>query len=81
MLGNCVECECGGIHSLASVSDDGSKKAVMLANTGADTVVETELEGDMKAYLIDEEHFMTETECDLSGISIKKNQVILIKNY
>ena len=79
-LGNCVECSCDGVYNLAAVSDDGSKKAVLLANVGEDAEIKSDLSG-MKAYLIEKDVFLEEIPFDGNNLSINKNQVVLLKNY
>lgn len=79
-LGNCVESECESVYSLAAISDDGSKKAVLLANLGEAVTIKTDLEG-MKAYLVEKDVFLEEIQVDLANIEIGENQVILLKNY
>lgn len=82
-LGNSVECVCDGegVYALAAVSGDGKKKAVLLANTGEDIRVETALEDGMKAYRIDETHFMTEDDAWKTEPVLGKDGVVLIKNF
>jgi len=79
-LGNCVECTYDGVYALAAVSEDGSKKAVLITNTKEDTIAETNLEG-LKAYLIEKDVFLEERPLDIKNIELKKNQTILLKNY
>lgn len=79
-LGNCVESSVNGVYALAAVSDDGTKKAVLVTNTGEDTVLNTNLK-DMQAYLIEKDIFLEETKLDLSAFKLGKNQTLLIKNY
>lgn len=35
----------------------------------------------MKAYLIDQELFMTETEIDCGGFVLKRSETVFFKNY
>ncbi len=79
-LGNCVESECDGVYNLAAVSSDGTKKAVLLANTDEDATLSTELAG-MNAYLIEKDVFLEEIPFDGKTLDIKKDQTILLKNY
>ena len=79
-LGNCVKCECDGVYSMAA-TDKCGKNAVLLANTLEDTEIVTDLDSNFKAYLVDEENFLTQTCFDGKKINLKKNQVVLIKNY
>ena len=80
VLGNCVKSECDGVYTLAATDGNG-KNAVMLANTGDDTVIEAALGESFKAYLVDENNFLAEVPFDGKKINLNKNQVVLIKNY
>ncbi len=79
-LGNMAECEYtgdGDIQALAAVNESGEKYAVLIANADNDVTVNCDLPG-MRAYLIDREHMMTETDFDGRTIEIKQNQVVLL---
>ena len=77
------QCEISGTDkSVYAVSaTDGKNNAVMIANIGEDTEIELNLNSDYKVYLLDKEHFLTETDFSASSFTLKENQVALIKNY
>lgn len=78
-LGNCAKCECDGVYTMAA--SDSDKKAILLANISEDTEIVTTLGSNFKVYLVDEKNFLTQIDFDGKKISLKKNQVVLIKNY
>ncbi len=79
-LGNEVECVCdsnpGEVFALGAAGDDG-KRAVLIANSGADAEILTNLSG-MKVLLIDKENFITETAENPEKFTIGRNQTVLI---
>ena len=68
----------GEIYAVAAT--DGSKKALLISNLGEATDVVTNLTDDMRVFVIDEEHFMEETNISPINFSISKNQVIYIES-
>ena len=79
-LGNCVEIEEKDLFSLAAVSDDGEKKAVLLTNLKDESIIKTNVEG-FKAYLIEKDVFLEEISVDTTNFELKKYQTVLLKNY
>ncbi|MBE6612823.1 MAG: hypothetical protein E7632_10060 [Ruminococcaceae bacterium] len=80
-LGTQAGCEISdaGLYGLAAM--DGDSKAVMISNLGDEREINTNLCDSMKAYLIDEDHFMTEAELDPACFTLGKNQVVFFKNF
>ncbi|MBQ8390919.1 MAG: hypothetical protein IJX50_00030 [Clostridia bacterium] len=79
-LGNQTElnCDTNGLYAVSAASD--TEKAVLITNTtGSDQVIETNLEGEFEAYLIDIDHLMTNEEINPKKFTLKENQVILLK--
>lgn len=59
----------------------GSEKdcpPVLIATTGADTVLHTGLDG-FDVYLVDENHALTKAELNSAALAIGENQVVLLK--
>ena len=79
-LGNEVACECGKMASLAAVDESGEKRAVLLVNTAEDAAV-AGIPADMKAYLVDADHFLTEAPVENGELTVARDQVVLFKNY
>lgn len=77
-LKNQVKCDIEGEGLYAAASTDGSRKCVLIANTGDDKVLTTDLEADMTVYLIDEEHHFEKTDLGPQNLPINKNQVLFI---
>ena len=73
-----LSCDTNGIYAVSAASDTG--KAVLIANTtGSDQEIETNLDGEFEAYLIDIDHLMTKEEISPKKFTLKENQVILFK--
>lgn len=67
-----------GLYALAAVN--GEKKAVLISNISENSVeIKNDLPSDMKVYLIDEDHFMTEEGNITPTLTLKTNQVAYIK--
>ena len=79
-LGNEIACACGDLPALAAVSEDGERCAVMIANTGEDVTVQG-IPADMRAYIVDETHFLTETNVTNGAIDLPRDTVALLKNF
>ena len=60
---------------------DGDKKAALISNLGDEREITTNLCSCMKAYLIDQDHLMTEAELDPKKFTLGKNQVVYFKNF
>lgn len=80
-LQNEVQCNCEqeGVYALAA--QDGEKRAIILSNIGEDVEITSNLPDGFCAYMIDYDHFITETELDPKEFVLKENTVVLIKNY
>lgn len=78
-LQNQAECLLDNKDVYAAAAVNGDKKAVLIANIGADTVINTNLAG-FDVYLIDETHLMEKVSLDPENIEIKENQVVLLKS-
>ncbi len=64
----------------AVAATDGKQKEVLVANIGKDMILSTNLK-DFDVYLIDEDHSIEKIEADSSKLTLKENQVMLLKNY
>lgn len=81
-LKNQVKCEWSekGIYAVAAA--DGESCAALVTNvSGKDITLHTNLSCGMKGYFIDQEHFFTERPVDETQFVLKKNQVVLLKNF
>lgn len=76
-----VECSCAEESVYALAAKNGERKAIILTNLKADTFVDLKLSEEFCAYVIDKEHFMTETNLDFEHFILKENTVVLIKNF
>ena len=79
-LGNQAECLVDAENVYAVAATDGEKKAVLMANIGADAQITTQLEG-FSIYLVDETHSLEQIEADPKAFTIRENQTLLLKNY
>lgn len=77
------QCEVSGTNKdvIAIAATNGKNNAIMISNTGKDTELESNLDSSYKVYLLDREHFLTETDFSATAFTLKENQVALIKNY
>ena len=75
-LGSQVEAtwEGSGLHVLAAAGDSG--RGVLMTNLGPDTEVETNLNPDMTAYLIDDTHLMEPIPLDPTRFSFPTNATL-----
>ncbi len=80
-MGTQTECvwEGSGIYAAAARGADG-KRALMIANTGEDTVLTTNLDADMRARIIDEAHSLAQADLDPKSFCLPKNTVIIWSN-
>jgi len=67
----------GSLYALAA--ENNGKKAVLFANIGDNTPIQTNLTGSFKAYLIDFDHHMTPVDIDPSGFELGRFQTLLLK--
>lgn len=77
-LGEETGCEYEGnneIYALAAAGENGGH-AALITNVGDDCEITTNLSG-MKAFLIDEEHLMTETDIDPAKFTLGRYQTVL----
>ena len=81
-LKNQTECICEDKDVYAVSATDGEKKAVMISNVSdEDKNIKINLADGFKVYLIDMENLFCETDLKASDFILKKEQVVLIKNY
>lgn len=78
-LGTQVQCVCDNDRVYAVGATNGEENAVLIVNTGEDTTVNTNLLGAYKAYLLDEDNFLTEQDLSVNEFKLKSNQVVLLK--
>ena len=78
-LGTQVACSTDNPAVYATAATDGKTNGVLIANTGEATQILCPFTGKTTAYLIDEDHFMTETEINASDFVLEANQVIYIE--
>jgi len=61
---------------------DGSKNAIMLSNISKGSKkIDLNLDSTYKVYLIDQNHFITESNLSAKEFILDTNQVVIIKNY
>ena len=63
------------IYALAAAGENGGR-AALITNVGDDCEMTANLSG-MKAFLIDEEHLMTETDIDPAKFTLGQYQTVL----
>ena len=80
-LENQVECALGKDGVFAIAAKNGDKEMVILSNLEDDIVIETELSQDFSAYLIDKDNFIVKTDLNPKEFTLRKNDVIVLKNY
>ena len=81
-LGSWAKPDIEGEGVYAQAATDGEKKALLLVNNnGAEVKIKTNLEKDMKAYLIDEESKLDPIELDVNDFKLKPKNIILFRNY
>ena len=81
-LGSWVKPDIDGDGIYAQAATDGDRKALLLVNNNnAEVKITTNLEKDMKAYLIDEESKLDPIELDVNDFMLKPKNVILFRNY
>ena len=69
-----------GIYCVAAADED--RKAALIVNiSDEDSEIVTNLGSDMKKYIIDETHMMTEISDRTPNFTLHKNEVVLIKNW
>ena len=69
-----------GMYAVAAA--DKSRKAVMIVNHSEESrQIYTNIEKDCSVYLIDQDHFITQTDFSVTDLTLEPNQVVLIKNY
>lgn len=80
-LKNQIECTSSeeGIYTIGAA--DGEKTAIIIANTGADEKIETDLPSDFAVYLINKENLMVKTELCPKSFTLAENTAALIKNF
>lgn len=79
-LGNEAECNCcdEGVYSLAATN--GDKKMLIIANKNSDKLIQTNIKG-FNVHLIDQEHLYEKADLNSSSLTIKENQIAVLKNY
>lgn len=78
-LGDRVLCEADGVQALAAAN--GEARAVMVVNySEEEKAVTTNLSADMKVYLVDREHHMTEVALDPASFTLAPNGIALLKS-
>ena len=78
---NQAECESDTENISVIAAANGDNKGIIISNTaGKDVEIKTNIESDMKVYLIDEKHHMTKTYLAPDIFTLKKDQVVFIRN-
>ena len=78
-LGTQVAATSGEKDVYVLAATDGERRGILIANTGKDTAITLSGGEGMRGYLIDEEHFYTETDWDPASFTLKENQVIYLE--
>jgi len=81
-LGNHVKPDIDGKGIYAQAATNGDRKALLLVNNNDSEVkITTNLEKDMKAYLIDKESKLDSIELEVNDFKLKPKNVVLFRNY
>jgi len=81
MLENQVQAEITGDGLYVQAAGKDDRKAVLICNISEEAKeIETNLEADMKGYIIEEGHMLEEVEIDTKGFVLPANSVILFSN-
>ena len=78
-MGTQTECTCTGDGLYAIAAKGKGKRGVLIANTGADTVVKTNLSGAFTAWLIDEKHLMREVALSPAEFTLPASTVVYLE--
>lgn len=73
-----VQTECvsdtNGLYAIAATNENGDAKGLLIANVGAETTVETNLESGFKVYEIDEKHMFAESAFKREKLCFRQQQ-------
>ena len=69
-----------GVYATAAISDDKSKRGIVITNIEGDKTINADIPDDMQAYLIDEDHYMVKTDVCGKEFTLKQNEVIFFTN-
>lgn len=80
-LKNQTECSCDDGEIYLISASDGENNAIMISNSSEnDKKLQLSLDASYTVYLVDEEHFLQETELNPAKFTLKKDQVALVVN-
>ena len=78
-----VQTECvsdtNGLYAIAATNENGDEKGLLIANVGAETTVETNLESGFRVYEIDEKHMFAESPLNAKSFVLGNNKVLYIE--
>lgn len=74
-----VECTCDNPAVYSLMATDGNKSGVLLSNVGETTQIKTDFNGNLQAYLIDENNMMEPISINPKDFKLEQNQVIYIE--
>ena len=82
VMGNQVDVDglADGVYATAAISDDKSKRGIVITNIEGDKTINADIPDDMQAYLIDEDHYMVKTDVCGKEFTLKQNEVIFFTN-
>ena len=64
---------------IAATNENGDEKGLLIANVGAETTVETNLESGFKVYEIDEKHMFAESPLNAKSFVLGNNKVVYLE--
>lgn len=74
----CVS-DTNGLYAIAATNENGDAKGLLIANVGAETTVETNLESGFKVYEIDEKHMFAESPLNAKSFVLGNNKVVYLE--
>ena len=80
-LGNEVACTCDREDLYALAATDGEKKCIILSNLGKDCAITAALPEGFTVSILDQDHFITQTDRDPNAFELPENTVAVIRNY
>ena len=78
-MGTQVECNCDNPFVYTLAATNGSKNGILISNIGDDTEISLNCNADLKVYLIDKEHTMTQIKVNLQSFKLEKYKVLYIE--
>lgn len=78
-LKNEVHCQCSGEKLYALAAKNAEHKAILIVNySDQERQIQLQADGAFVPHLIDEDHYITQTQLDLDGFTLRPYQVLLL---